>query len=43
MISPTQISLADYLLIAEQILDIPAEKLSRVVKTGPAESALAAP
>jgi hypothetical protein len=37
------ISLADYLLIGEAVLGIEAERLARVVKTGPAESALAAP
>lgn len=38
-----KIELADYLLIAEDILGIEAERLARVVKVGPAESALEAP
>jgi len=37
------ISLADYLLIGEAVLGIEAERLARVVKAGPAESALGAP
>lgn len=43
MTSPKKLDLTDYLLIAEEILGIEAERLARVVKVGPVESALEAP
>lgn len=41
--SVNRIALADFLLIAEAVLGINAERLALVVKTGAAESALEAP
>ncbi len=41
--SVDRITLADFLLIGEAVLGIDAERLAVVVKTGAAESALAAP
>lgn len=38
-----RLELADFLLIAEAVLDVPAEQLARVVLIPSAESALAAP
>jgi len=37
------LELADFLLIAEAVLDLPAENLARVIRVPAAESALAAP
>jgi death on curing protein len=38
-----QLDIADYLLIAEAVLDVDVDRLRRVVKLGAVESALAAP
>jgi death-on-curing protein len=40
---PDRLELADFLLIAEAVLEIPAERLARTVLVPGAESALAAP